>query len=399
MESQTIKTIAKIALFVLGYLFLYHLLFYAFIKPVPWEGDSIDYHIPIAERLSKGDPFYIDAVRPQQYYPGASDALLIPFMKTGIPLNIYNLAGIVCMFLAALFLARNFNLKPYYSLIFAASICTLNMVIRWLGAQTIDIWLAAFFMLSLALLNKPAGTFRNALFLGISLGMVVGSKYTGVGFTLILLLFYFRQFLKIISGLKLFIFLVPFILIGLFWYIRNYLLFGNPFYPLPVLFFKGVNIFVQNVLGISTLYPQDMINAVISEAKIWSLSIIIAPLLFIKSLRSTLTGFSDAKKLTIIGIVSLVYYLFFPTSEQPWIMVSSLRYSYPIFITLILSLFIFAQTYRKSELISYIAIGNMILLHPLEYHPKLVMIYIPVVLVLFAILERVNIIQYLKNSK
>src|SRR4029079_8684789 len=135
--------------------------------------------------------------------------------------------------------SRRFGLEKNLSIVFGVSIVTLYTMFRWVNTQIIDIWLVMWFMLALGFLQKPEKTLRYFLFLGISLGMLVGSKYTGPIFTLVLAIFYFMRVWKVVNIQRIIVFLIPFVFLGSLWYLRNYLIAGNPLYPQPFLFFKS----------------------------------------------------------------------------------------------------------------------------------------------------------------
>ena len=93
-------------------------------------------------------------------------------------------------------------------------------------------------------------------------------------------------------------------------------------------------------------------------------------------------------KLFLIGLINFIFYFNFPTSSQVWIMVSSFRYSLPAFIPLILGVFLLAAKYKKEEFIGYFALANMINVLTMVYYPKLVLIYLPLSLFIFHVLNK-----------
>jgi len=396
MENTTVKTVAKISLFFVLHLLLYHFYVALRINTLPWEGDSIDYHIPIAKLILNGQFFAPSAQIPQQYYPGASELILAVFMFLHIPLNLYNVLAWIVLFFVCVKLARVFNLDYYFAILFATTVVTLNTIVRWLLAQTIDIWLVNFFILSLVLLERPKKSIVYFVWLGIFLGMLLGSKYTGIGFFIVLIAFYSNKLLRFLDLKRFAGFLVPFSIFGIFWYARNYMLLGNPLYPLNFLFFQGEKLFTDNIWSVTLAHPIQMVNAFIAEYKIWSVSVVFAPFALFYLVRSKIANIDVIKKVFLLGIINFIFYPFFPTSNQEWIMVSSLRYSYPAFIPLILGFFLLAERFKKKEFLSLIAAGNMILLHPLTYYPKLVFLYIPFAFFLFRIIENKRVKKLLK---
>jgi hypothetical protein len=57
---------------------------------------------------------------------------------------------------------------------------------------------------------------------------------------------------------------------------RNYILTGNPFYPLPRLGFKGPLAFDDTVWIETLRYPLEMVNAGFGEYHLWLFSVLIA---------------------------------------------------------------------------------------------------------------------------
>ncbi len=378
MESSS-KIFARIGLLIFLYLLIYHFYVAIVIQPAPWEGDSLDYHIPIAQFFLSGTILSPLAEIPQQYYPGASEIILAALMFFGAPLNTYNILAWGILFFVCQKLAETVGMKKNFALLFALTVVTLNVFIRWLLAQTVDIWLAVYFATCLLLLVQPMRTAKHVALFGVASGMLIGTKYPGILFFSALLLFYGKNFFQNLTLKRFVVFFVPFFVFGLSWYMRNYLLTTNPIYPISLSpLFQGERLFTDNVFEILQKYPMDMINAFISEYRVWAL----APLLGVGIIFSKKQDFFT-KKLLVFGFFLLLFFPLFPTSHQPWIMVSSLRYTYPMVIPLLLGIFLAAQTRKKEELLSYVALGNMLLLHPLVYYPKLVFLYIPLAIFLF----------------
>jgi hypothetical protein len=74
-------------------------------------------------------------------------------------------------------------------------------------------------------------------------------------------------------------------------------------------------------------------------------------------------------------------------------MASSFRYSFPVFIPLMLGTFLLAAKYKREELIGYVAIANMINVVTMPYYPKLVLIYLPLVLLVFLFNSRKKVLK------
>ena len=264
MKNITMHVLTKMAII----FFLYFLVYYTFqgFITIPQKGDGLDYHIPIAKFILYGQFLNPIVERPQQYYPGSSEAILSVFMLFNIPLNLSNVLAWVILLFSTWYLGRIFGLKKMYALLFAITICTLNAIMRWLNAPNIDLWLSIFFILCIILLERPVKKVSYFLKLGFVFGMLIGTKYTGVFFGLVLFIFYIKSLIKYINFRNILAFIIPFSILGLFWYVRNFILMANPFYPMHVLFFKGALEFPDRVWSIFLRYPIQQINAFISTA-------------------------------------------------------------------------------------------------------------------------------------
>ena len=372
---------------------LYYLTYYIYtgiLNPAPGLGDSWDYHIPIAKTILDGSFLHPANFKlAQWYYPGSSEAINALFMLFHIPLTLSNIFATIILFFCLWKLALVFRLQHYYALIFALTFTTLNVVVRWLNAVGIDVWVGVFFTSAIILLKNPKKSLLYFAKLGFVLGMLVGSKYTTPVFTLVLLCFYIRNILRVINLPRILVFLVPFSIFGLFWYIRNYLLVHNPFYPLEAFGFKGKLLFTDRVWNVTLKHTIQMFDSGLAEYKMWLFVVIIAlGWLVYQYVIKKRYKLNSINELFLIGLMNFLFYFTFPTSEQPWIMVSSLRYSFPAFIPLILGVFLLAAKYRMEEMIGYIALGNMIMVTSLAYYPKLVFFYIPLVILVFYFFRR-----------
>jgi hypothetical protein len=172
---QKVNILAKVSLLIALYYLIYYI-YTGILNPLPLDGDSWDYHIPIAVSILDGSflshPHEViphwhrpeshgsDSSTglqfiPQWYYPGASEAINALFILLGIPLTLSNIFATIVLFFCLWKLARTFLLSSSYSLLFAVAICTLNLILRWLNAVSIDVWVGVFFTFAVILLEKP----------------------------------------------------------------------------------------------------------------------------------------------------------------------------------------------------------------------------------------------------
>ena len=389
MKVIEIRIIAKIALLIFLY-FVTYAFYNGLLNPVPALGDSWAYHIPISKTILNGTFLYpINFELPQWYYPGSSEAINSVFLLLGIPLTLSNLFAVCILFYSCWMLGITFKLNFYYALLFAVAFCSLNVIVRWFNAVSIDIWVAVFFCWALILLENPKKSVIYFLKLGFFFGMIIGSKYSAIIYAVILIVVYVKNIYKYLNFQRVVAFMVPFSIFGLFWYIRNYLSIGNPFYPMEVLGFPGINVFNSKVIYITASYPLDMFNALFGEFKLWSFVLLIPAIYYGLLLhRIKMPAIYGINRLFVIGILGLCSFLFFPTSKEVWIMVSSFRYSYPVFIVIILGTFILAQKYNQRHNLGYFVIANMIMVTSFAYYPKLILFYMPIAFICFYLMQR-----------
>lgn len=391
MKHVLLEILAKISLVIFSFLIVYY--FAQGLTTNVWEGDSIAYHIPISNLILTGKIFNPGVVtypattdRGMVFSPGASEIILSTFTLLHVPLNLFDVLGIILFFFVMRRLGQNYELSDNSSIVFAASLATLHTIVRWATSQTIDVWLASFFGLSIILLRKPNKTYKYFLLLGLVLGMLIGSKYTGPIYAIFLLILFCKELIKKLNIKRLIVFLLPFTILGFFWYIRNYILTGDPYFPQSIPLFKGIpwHILDQPVWKMILAYPKVWLDAFISEYTVWASAIFIIPIIYVfyrKYLTNKLRA--DIVKLMILGYICFVIYFFLPSGPYPNLITSGFRYTYPALIPLILCLFIYAKKFAKEEILGVVAVTNMLIMPELSYHPKILIAIIPIALLIF----------------
>lgn len=372
--------------------FLYYATYYLYtgiINPIPGLGDSWDYHIPISRMILDGSFVVPQHVKlPQWYYPGSGEAINAVLIFLGIPLTLSNLIAVFCLFFICWKLGGVFKLTFYESLFFATTIVTLNVFVRWYNAVSVDVWLVNFFLLGIILLERPRESLRYALFLGFVLGMLIGSKLSGWYYLIMLSIIYGKSFLVFASFKKVIIFLIPFSVFGLFWYMRNAVLFLNPFYPIAFLSLPMKMYFPVKLATIVVSSPRFFFDSLIAEYKLWMFVIPLAIFMNVRQILAHSTVPAQIIKLSLLAIFSFAVFLASPSEYQAEIVVSSFRYSYPAFVLLILLSFIIAKRYHKMEILSILSIASMMMVTSFLYYPKLVFIYAPLSLMVSYLLHR-----------
>lgn len=379
----------KIILTFFVYIIVYFI-FFAFSFPTP-DGDSINYHIPIAKSFLDGNfinPDKIEGVPYLKYSPGSSESILALLLFLKIPMQFFNVIGVLFLFISCYFLAKRFHLDKNLSLVYAVSISTLPVMLRWINMQIIDIWVAGFFTFTLFLLESPKKNLKYFFILGTSVGMLIGSKFSGLLFATVLFILYFKKIIKILDLKRFLFFIIPFFIFGLFWYIRNYYFTGNPLYPQSFLFFKGTEFHIlrTQVWEVSFLSFEGFkkfANAGFSEYSLWFFALPFAIFILYRSIKKR--KISKIAKLEIIGIINFIIFLFLPSDVYFHIFVSVIRYSFPVIIPIILAVFLYAKEKKREDFVYLVTFISMLASPIYEYHPKVLLIVFPIALVIFFI--------------
>ncbi len=378
------KKFTKIIFIFFIYLITYFT-FLAFTNITP-DGDSLNYHIPIAKSFLNGNifnPEKIDGISFMKYSPGASEGLIAVLLLFKIPIQLLNVIGVIFLFVICYLLGKRTGLGNNLSIVFGVAISSLPIMLRWINMQIIDIWLAVFFTLTLLLLEGMKKKNSRYLAIGTSAGMLIGSKFSGPLYFFILIIFYLKKILKNFN-LKLFpFFFLPFLIFGLFWYLRNLFHTGNPFYPQSFLFFpkSGFEILSTQVWEVSFISFSgaiNFINAGFGEYSIWFFSIFISFFILFKSYKKR--KFSKITKFILIGLSNFVIFLFLPSDHYFHIFVSVFRYTFPVYIPIILSIFLYAKEKGKQEYLYLFTFVSLLISPVYEYHPKVILIVMPIAL-------------------
>ncbi|PIY69414.1 hypothetical protein COY90_00790 [Candidatus Roizmanbacteria bacterium CG_4_10_14_0_8_um_filter_39_9] len=380
MDKKQKGVLAQVCLSL--FLFIFIQIVYKGITSSPKELDSILYHIPIAKSYLTGDIFSSPkSPLLHRFFPGASEGILALFILLRIPLNLYNVLGIIILFLSCYFLGIRGGLKKKSALVFAVGFSSLMGVIRWADTQIVDIWIAAYYALLLGLLLKPGKSLWYFLKLGVISGMLIGSKYSGPLYASVALLFIWKRKTGI-NVIKAITFITPVIILGGFWYMRNNLIMGNPIYPISILGLNGVKNWALElpVWRAIVSFPTSFVTACISEYLGWfvlSLAVVIYVIFdFIKQKK-----FSLNLVLILISFFNFVFYLFMPNAQTYQVHVSNLRYSYPVFIPLFLVIFRIAQEKKYEGFLFIFALAQILFALQFAYHPKLIFIYLPLIMI------------------
>lgn len=344
---------------------------------------SIDYNIPIAHSIVSGEFFTMQSDNPYMYFPGSSHSFLSMFISFGLP-NLFGLFSWIFLFIVCKKLGDTFGLSRYMAIIFAASFCTTMSVVRTIGDQSIDKWLCAWFVFALLLLEKPEKSWKFAILIGLSLGMLIGTKYSGPLFFIALLLVYGKRLFQYLTPLRFAFASLLFTITGLFWYIRNFALQGNPYYPANLPFFKGYPGFTQQdwaLWNVFVSYPQgniDLINAFLSEYLLWAFAGVVLLGFIVYRIKKKEQIEGRIVRLGLLtfttGLVALLLPITTPYKIELFHIISDMRYVYIFVAVSLLAVFLIAEKYKKDEQLAALALINVIPVF--SYIPYLPKIYI-----------------------
>jgi len=367
---------ASISYLLFGFVLIYFV--YTALTTTPLqinESDSLDYHIPIAQNIARRNFTDLKSItQGLGFYPAVGETILALFILLHIPLGFYNVLALVILYIVANKLGLKSGLNKIELRIFSFSICILPSTIRLIPNQTVDIWLLIFFLVSLNLLLKIENKTIYFIKLGGCLGFLIGTKYSGILLAVALMVAFYRK--KLLS-FKLFYVLIPLIILGFSWYFRNYLVTGNPFYPVPLLGFIGnPNFRSQTWTGLKVLTTGRgvslMSQAFISEFLIWS----VGPLyLLYLGLIKKIKFNNLSVRLIVLSILTLMIFLLEPSWPNIQVTQSNMRFLLPAFACLILSIFLISKSLGNSHKLAIIAVVSSVGVLPLlNYYPKLIVI-------------------------
>ncbi len=210
----------------------------------PFGWDSLNYHFTFAAEWLKGraleTPITINDDPSPSYYP-INGSLYYAWLL--FPLGDVFLAdlGQFPFFLAGLIatyaLAGKLGLSTALSLYAAFLFGLIPNVLKQLSIAYVDLMVAAYFLIGLNFLILFARERRSplALFFGVSCGLLIGTKTTGLPFAAILIIPFILLAARRGAYLKYgLIGLSAILALGFFTYWRNFWETGNPCYPLGV---------------------------------------------------------------------------------------------------------------------------------------------------------------------
>jgi len=228
---------------VLVFLFLAGLLYLACSLLPPTNYDALEYHLPVPQSWLEHHGWASFPHNIYAWFPMNVEILYLWGLAFGGPAatTIINLFYAICSAVAVWLLARqssSANIGELAAVVFLTSGLVMRLVMQ------ADIDLGVCFYSSLALLAflrwKENGETKSIILCSIFVGLSLGSKYIAfisVWGPMLLLVLFFGRSGKRIGGLFWMVLLPPLLMSP--WLIRNWLMVGNPVFPLLYSWFGG----------------------------------------------------------------------------------------------------------------------------------------------------------------
>lgn len=356
---------------------------YSGVSIPPSEGDSLTIHIPAAERIINRTIFQLDYTK-DLFYPSAVELILALFILLKIPLGLFNIIGVLALFIGSLLLGKELFRDINYSLVFAVSASLLHGIIRWSLTQKPDIFMLASLAFLLWIVLKQKRKIIDYLLLGLFCAFFIGAKFNGPVFLIVVLLPFYNLFIKEFSWKKLSVFIIPFTIVGLSWYLRNIYITGDPVY-----FPDYTNIISQGSISNYTIYayltqPLQMANGYLSEFMLWSLGIFLIPFFLYKNRKNINDKInSTILKSSVSAFVILIISLAFPYRALYHQMVGTMRYTLPMIFLIMICIFLIFKKYGHERLLAITVIPMIIVSQMQDYHPKIILLAIPLIWIIY----------------
>ena len=240
----------------------------------PYAWDELAYHLPkVAHILQSNGIEEFKTISPWvNTYPFNIELLFlwnVIYLGNDVLVNGTQVVFALFAVLAIYGIARKVGVKPENAA-FAMTFLFIPIVIQQATTCYIDLAISSMFVIAanfLLLKDKPK---INLIILGLSLGIMVGAKYIFILpglvilLVLLLLILYELRTERYIEGHRFLLFrkrfmedfflcIIPILLIGGIWYVRNYILYGNPVAPVEV-----------TLLGKTLFHGSETLNNVAS---------------------------------------------------------------------------------------------------------------------------------------
>ena len=206
----------------------------------PSEWDNLMYHLPFIDHWIQNGT--LAATQSARWSMPASSELLglwfaIPF-SGDFPVALNNVPVVVVFVAALIELGRSMGMTGWVPHVCAfVCVCTQVTVRQSIDASN-DMMVGAFFFAGLFYFGKLQQSQRGApILLGVCIGMLVGTKYFAILYGLVLFaataVWYLRTSTPLRNERKVWLcFAAAIVLVGGYWFLRNWIMTGNPVFPI-----------------------------------------------------------------------------------------------------------------------------------------------------------------------
>lgn len=339
----------------------------------PFGWDSLNYHFTFAvEWFKSGNldiPIVIGDNPCPSYFPINGSLIYLWFIFPFKSVFLADLGQLPFLAMAALSiykLCRKMCVSQEYSF-FAALLMTITPnYFKQMNIAYVDIMVCAWFLAALNFLIDfhRESSLKNALLFGLSIGLLAGTKTIALNFGLILILFYIYILFKDKSESGFFkplvIFAIAAALAGGFSYIRNYLLTGNPLYPLEFrafgnVVFKGV-MDQANFTAFASPEEYSIGNMLFCEGMGAGTILFIIP-----GLMTLVYLIFKEKKIRLYEVILLASFVFMFLAYRYLVALPNVRYIYPVFaIGYILAFYALSRVDFSKKVLRWIVLACVI---------------------------------------
>ncbi len=265
-NSKATPPLLKVFLLFVCVQFLW-LLLIGYLYP-PYSSDAIVYHMPIASYFLQAKAIYYHvqtSVRWIKFYPKNLEMFFLwelVFLKSDILVNCTQVLFMFFACLALINISINLGVDRNISTFCGFMFVCFPLVIQQSTLAMVDVALASLFFITLNFfLDYTVNGETYSLCLGgASGGIMLGVKVTGILLLGTSLLFLFMSLFllkKTIGKEKVIKLMLPIFLLGGFWYFQNWVIMGNPVYPIPINY-AGYKIFEGKVRSIHYISERDI---------------------------------------------------------------------------------------------------------------------------------------------
>lgn len=232
-------------------------LFNVFVLP-PYSWDSMAYHLPnLVDYIQNGKIYISEKLIWSNCYPKNIEMLnlwQLSYFKNGITLALTQYSITILGSISIYGILNQLRIQEKYSLLGSIFYLSTPIILSQMSTTYIDTALCSIFVMCIyfLIISYHSNFDQNIIYLSLGLGVLLGIKYSSIGYYIIFMFFIFLLLIKSGKGLpnlakimlKIFIISMS---IGSVWYIINLIKFKNPVYPFEIKVLNNVIFAGENV--------------------------------------------------------------------------------------------------------------------------------------------------------